>query len=205
MLFLLTGDVQIGKTRWLEHLVDELSDAGVPCYGVIAPGIWVESSSAHANEQGFEKLGIDNRLLPSGKTIRFADRVDIARDRGTFDAESEAGKVQLGWHIYDDALAEVNEHLATIPRLCCECGDRRGLLVIDELGRLELDHDGGLVEAVRLLEAGPQDCIADALLVVRETLFAKAEQRFAKAWGGAKAIAPMPKARVEIMREMLDR
>ena len=203
MLFLLTGDVQTGKTRWLDCLISELVADGVQCYGVVAPGVWVESSGSCANEQGFEKLGIDNRLLPGGKTIRFADRIDIAKDNGTFDAESEAGKVQLGWHIYDGALAQVNEYLATIPKLCRETSNRRGLLVIDELGRLELDHDGGLTQAVKLMESGPQGCITDALLVVRETLAPKAEQRFAHAWESMKSIAPTPEATAEMKKHIL--
>lgn len=203
MFFLLTGDVQIGKTRWLDQLVDELTDADVPCYGVIAPGVWVESSRLHANEQGFEKLGINNRLLPGGETIRFADRIDIAKDKGTFDAESEAGMVELGWHIYDDALAEVNGYLATIPKLCREGDNLRGLLIIDELGRLELNHNCGLVEGIKLLEAGPQGCITDALLVVRETLALKAEQRFASLWDDALAIAPTPEAADRVKGQML--
>ena len=40
MLFLLTGDVQIGKTRWLERLAAELAGDGVPVAGVLAPGVW---------------------------------------------------------------------------------------------------------------------------------------------------------------------
>ena len=35
MLFLLTGDVQIGKTRWLERLAAELAGDGVPVAGVL--------------------------------------------------------------------------------------------------------------------------------------------------------------------------
>lgn len=42
MLFVLTGDVQIGKTRWLERLVSDLEERRVISYGVIAPGIWVD-------------------------------------------------------------------------------------------------------------------------------------------------------------------
>ena len=66
MLFLLTGEVQIGKTRWLESLVTELADCGVSCVGVLAPGQWVPAEGEHADANGFEKLGIDNVLLPSG-------------------------------------------------------------------------------------------------------------------------------------------
>ena len=58
MLFLLTGEVQIGKTRWLESLVAELGAFGVPCAGVLAPGQWVPSTGPHADANGFEKLGI---------------------------------------------------------------------------------------------------------------------------------------------------
>ena len=67
MLFLLTGEVQIGKTRWLESLVTELGAFGVPCAGVLAPGQWVPSMGPRADANGFEKLGIDNVLLPGGE------------------------------------------------------------------------------------------------------------------------------------------
>ena len=69
MLFLLTGEVQIGKTRWLESLVTELADRGVPCAGVLAPGRWVPSEGEHADENGYEKLGIDNVLLPASVSL----------------------------------------------------------------------------------------------------------------------------------------
>ena len=44
MLFLLTGDVQIGKTRWLERLAAELAGDGVPVAGVLAAGTIAEVS-----------------------------------------------------------------------------------------------------------------------------------------------------------------
>ena len=110
MLFLLTGEVQIGKTRWLESLVTELADRGVPCAGVLAPGQWVPSEGEHADANGFEKLGIDNVLLPSGERIPFARRGDLARADGTFDEESQAAKAELAWHIDDEAIARVNAH-----------------------------------------------------------------------------------------------
>lgn len=197
MLYILTGDVQIGKTRWLQQLVERLRDEGVTCYGVIAPGDWVASESPHANADGFEKLGIWNVLLPEGERIRFADRKDLAKANGSFDGESEAGRAGLGWHISDDALAKVNEHFATIARQCseaaCDHAERgesgsRGLLVVDELGRLELQHDGGLTEAVKLLEQGPQGCIQDALVVARDTLAPIVEERFAHIWGGCEVL-----------------
>lgn len=189
MLYLLTGNVQTGKSRWLQQELARLTEDGVACHGVLAPGDWVPSDGAHADANGFEKLGIWNELLPEGERIRFADRRDIAKEHGLFEAQSEAGKAGLGWYIHDDAIARVNEHLAGIPARV-EGDDGRALLVIDELGRLELQHDGGLTEAVALMEHGPQGTMRDALVVVREELAPMAEKRFAEKWGGSTRIAP---------------
>lgn len=79
MLFILTGDIQIGKTRWLKSTCRKLAADGIPCAGVVAPGVWVPSEHGDAN--GFEKLGIDNLLLPQGERIPFARRRDLRRPR----------------------------------------------------------------------------------------------------------------------------
>ncbi len=199
MLYILTGEVQIGKSRWLEQLANDLGQAGVTCLGVIAPGVWIESDSAAANEHGYEKLGIDNLLLPERILIPFAQRVDIARENGTYHEESQAGRVGLGWHINEDALARVNAHLASIPKRAKSITGRK-LLVIDELGRLELHHDGGLVEAVKLLETGPQVGIENALVVARQRLADEVERRFDAMWSGAVQLAPSPDTARLIMR-----
>ena len=86
MLFLLTGDVQIGKTRWLERLAAELSGDGVQVAGVLAPGVWrvrepheVPGERGLAGEGRFEKLGIDNVLLPSW--LRFPRERRLCREK----------------------------------------------------------------------------------------------------------------------------
>lgn len=189
MLFTLTGNVQIGKSRWLERLADDLSHLGVTCYGVIAPDIWIESNANAANDQGYEKLGINNLLLPENVTVPFAQRADIARANGTYADLSQAGRAGLGWHIDDTAIARVNEHLSSIEKRA-EDDRRRKLLVIDELGRLELDHESGLIEAMRLLRNGPCAGMEDTLVVVREALADRVEFLFAETWGGFLRIAP---------------
>ena len=184
MLFLLTGDIQIGKTRWLEALVAGLQGAGVRCAGVIAPGRWRE----HRDESGdvtYEKLGIDNVLLPQGERICFGMRRDLAQAQGIEDVGSQSAQAGLGWEISDAAIAQVNRHFASLTGL-----QGADLLVIDELGRLELLRDEGLVEAVRVLAAGPQGACQNALVVVRETLVERAEERFGSAWGGSVRISP---------------
>ena len=90
MLFILTGDVQSGKTRWLERLVAELAADGVESRGVLAPGVWRPRADGDdgglrppgSGEGAYEKLGIDNVLLPQGERLRFARRRDLAERDG---------------------------------------------------------------------------------------------------------------------------
>ncbi len=191
MLFILTGEVQIGKSRWLMQLVDKLEQAGIACLGVVAPGVWIESDGENANDQGYEKLGIDNLLLPDRTPVHFAQRLDIARKNGTYVEKSQAGRVGLEWHIDEEALKQVNQHLASMPNhVELKLGSK--LLIIDELGRLELEHDGGLIEAIKLLEAGPQKGIEDALVVTRQRFADDVERRFGATWGESIQLSPSP-------------
>lgn len=227
MLYLLTGEVQTGKTRWLEALIARLAESGVAAYGVLAPGVWVP-----AEPSGFEKLGIDNVLLPEGRRIPFARREDLAHIEGGFDPESQAAKAHLKWHISDSAIAEVNQHLASIPAridemraraldgcngasvLPCRqgsgCDSRngegvsagevadksagkrvsRGIIVIDELGPLELRRGQGIMRGVELLERGPMPGVQNAILIVRSSLADMADERFSEVWGGSVRILP---------------
>lgn len=124
MLFLLTGDVQIGKTRWLEKLCGDLAAAGVCVAGVIAPGQWVplaegQPSGRHGfdGEGRFEKLGIDNVLLPQGERIVFARRRDLAEGDQPFAQGEQAKAAQLAWAISDEAIAQVNNHFAMLAKM----------------------------------------------------------------------------------------
>lgn len=197
MLFLLTGEVQIGKTRWLESLVTELADCGVSCAGVLAPGQWVPSEGEHADANGFEKLGIDNVLLPSGERIPFARRGDLARADGTFDEESQAAKAELAWHIDDAAIDRVNAHFNEIATHASAAAP--GLLIVDELGRLEIWRGGGLTSAMALLAQGPTTAFPHALVVVRDYLLDAAEALLAEAWPDHCRIKPNDAAREAIL------
>lgn len=198
----------MGKTRWLQALCATLERSGVGVCGVIAPGEWVE----HAAEDGsvsYEKLGITNVLLPEGTKVPFARRRDLSLAEGMFDSRSQAARSQLGWAIDDGAIARVNEHLARLlandeaaadtggvakakdAEASAAASRERNLLVIDELGRLELCAGEGLVSAVALLDRGATEAIPHALIVVRDQLLDIAMERFADAsWGGMQAIFP---------------
>ncbi|MDR1422787.1 MAG: hypothetical protein LBI64_08010 [Coriobacteriales bacterium] len=237
MLFILTGDIQIGKTRWLTILCEELMGRGIICRGVLSPGIWrrhfanddangMEARTADDSAPTFEKLGIETVLLPSGERFPFALRRDLAESApvGTTIAvgapeqaatTGQADRAQLGWAIRDEAIMAVNAHfdkLAThMPGRAgmgiqsSNDGDARhdigiqadddtqarpGLLVVDELGRLELLHEGGFTSAVRLLDGGPSPACSHALIVVRDQLASLALARFAPVWSDISIISP---------------
>lgn len=219
MLFLLTGDVQIGKTRWLEGLVAALADVGVGAAGVVAPGQWVPSAGPEADANGYEKLGIDNLLLPEGRHVPFARRRDLAHAEGSFDEGSQAARAQLAWHIFDDAIGQVNEHFEQLAAEACRlaaadaacesaaaateglCAPvRPRLLVVDELGRLELWKGEGLTAAVALLQQGPSAAFPHALVVVRDYLLPEARQLLEPAWGPAALIGPTPEAAQQVLQ-----
>lgn len=197
MLFILTGDIQIGKTRWLERTCRNLAEGSIPCAGVIAPGVWVPSDHGDAN--GFEKLGIDNLLLPQGERIAFARRRDLAQAEGTFDPNSQSAKMKLGWEISDDAISQVNAHFDRIAERASG-NATPGLLVVDELGQLELLRNGGLTSALAALDRGPTPAFPHALIVVRDTLIAYARERFESAWGAPQPIGPTDDAADAIAR-----
>ena len=209
MLFLLTGEVQIRKTRWLEALVADLAERGVPCAGVLAPGQWVASAGERADGNGYEKLGIDNVLLPDGERVSFARRGDLARADGTFDEGSQAAQAELAWHISDAAIERVNAHFEKLRSLACAESvpesegsprlRRPGLLVVDELGRLEIWRGGGLTEAVALLAEGPSAAFPHALVVVRDYLADDAEALLAEAWPDRMRIAPDKEGQVAVL------
>lgn len=204
MLFLLTGDVQIGKTRWLESLCASLQAAGTCVAGVVAPGQWVprpegQPGGKHGFDGAgrFEKLGIDNVLLPQGTRIEFARRRDLAAKSKAFTEGTQAKAAKLGWAISDTAIAQVNAHFAALAKQAAN--ETRlaphAVLVVDELGRLELLRGCGLTNALAILDAGPTPQFPHAIAVVRETLLDEARRRFEPRWGKATVIGPDDAAR----------
>lgn len=226
MLFVLTGGIQTGKTRWLGRLVGALGAEGVRCAGVMAPGVWRKRRCGTALSAGelavgsraepnFEKLGIDNVLLPGGERVPFARRVDLACQAGAYDSRSQSARAGLGWAIDDAAIARVNAHFRELaakagpeieaaesvgssvsgvrsadPSLADARQHVASLLIVDELGRLELMRGEGLVEAMALLDRGPTRAFPHALVVVREDLLPLAHKRLAPAWGAPEPIRP---------------
>ncbi len=295
MLFVLTGEVQTGKTRWLLRLIDTLRDSGIKSEGVVAPGVWRDDG-----EGGFEKLGIENRILPDGPTVEFARRAVRAND---------ADGQHAFWEFSQDAIAQVNEHFDKLLDESVEdasdggttvgaevfagaesaeradangasgaiadagavadvegarsngaaeyfegaegvntaiydmdrevalgdgarpdvfrnertdvsretfrssgeadarsdegnelVADARRLLVVDELGWMELERGEGLVNAMKLLDRGPTPRCPHALVVVRASLVSLARERFESVWETVCEIAPNDEGEAAVKR-----
>lgn len=228
MLLVLTGDIQTGKTTWLLGAVNRLEAAGVAVEGVVAPGAWRPVDAGDLGYDGanaplaagpgaagewaqagvgrrYDKLGIDNVLLPEHETMPFARREDLARAEGRFDVQSQAARAGLVWHIDDRAIGRVNAHFDALATHIAERtaaggaaeGDGSGkprhrVLVVDELGRLELMCGEGLTSAMALLARGPQGYYDHAVVVARDMLGLndRVEELFADVWCGSARITP---------------
>ncbi len=197
MLYILTGEIQTGKTRWLQALIDKLVQEGVPLEGVLAPGVWRPNP---AKPNGFEKLGIDNVMLPGGEVVPFACRRDLASgETSKMELQGMPADMKLAWAFSDEAVERVNAHFAELA--AGEAPARPGLLVVDELGRLELERGGlGLTGAVDLVAQGPRPGWPHALIVVRDWLVPRARMVFGPAWNNEiREVGPAQKTVEELL------
>lgn len=210
MLLILTGQIRTGKTTWLRARVGALEAAGVACYGVTAPGVW--------DGRG-RKVAIDNELLPGQGRVRLARAADPAEAGGMawdFDAAAlarvnahlaglrgdgphESG--QRGGGLDGDGPHESGQRggrpAGDMPREDSPHEDappthaaRPGLLVVDELGPLELRRGAGLTEALALLAEGPTPAWPHALVVVRAGLAKEAAALLGPTWGEVRELRP---------------
>ena len=197
MLYLLTGDIQNGKTRWLQALVGELEKHRVPVAGVLAPGIWRESPTQTG---AYEKLGIDNVLLPGGERLAFARRREDVPGQAAHTSCTQSESERLRWAMSDEAITRVNGHFANLAASAPAPGAQDGLLVVDELGRLELMRGLGLTAAMKLLLHGPRPGWPHAIVVVRSWLLPRAHELLDDAWAGeVRETAPNDAAREELL------
>ena len=202
MLFILTAPRKSGKTRWLETLTAALSAVEIPCYGVLAPGRW-----RALPDGSFKKLGIDNVLLPQGTLVPFA-APNTDKQTGTTNAASLQGSpasrepvATSGWTFSADSISQVNAHLAEI--YANSATAHPGLLVIDELGPLELCRNIGLTQALKIASVGPTHAWPHAIVVVRPKLAETAIERFSPAWGTPRCIAPTPESRALVLARLV--
>jgi hypothetical protein len=176
MLYLLTGDIESGKTSWLKRVVATLQARSVPLYGFISPAVFKEHG------QTLEKVAIDCQLLPEKTVMRFGWRDDEADNRGgdqpsSLSASLHTSAIKLRWRFDDAVLCVLNHRLAIYDQE----HPVPGLFIVDELGFLEFRSQEGVREALRIFDEG---CYQDAIAVIRPSLLDEAYARWTSGAGG---------------------
>lgn len=146
-LIVITGPSGAGKTTWCAELVAQARERGLRVAGLLSPGVFDDG----------HKWAIDVVDLTTGARRRLALR------RSSPDPTSPT----RNWQFDDDALAWGSAILAA--QGPCD------LLIVDELGPLELQHGQGWHQALPLFE---RSAYRLACAVVRPGLLAHFTARF---------------------------
>jgi len=146
-LAVVTGPSGAGKTTWCTALTDVAQACGLRIGGLLSPAVF----------EGSVKTGIDLTDLSSGATRRLAHRrttpqPDAPTRRWQFEAET------VRWA--NEVLSEITD---------CD------LLLLDELGPLELVHGKGFTAGLEVLNRQPYRI---GLTVIRPSLLVEAQRRW---------------------------
>ena len=159
LVFLVSGDRGVGKTTLCERLVGEARGRGITAGGVLCPGIF---------GQGGEKTGCLARDVSTGKEWPLGSRT-----------EDLDGIRWKGWSFSRLGFQQANRAV----RDALDSG--RGLVVLDEVGPVELRLRSGLEPSLRRLDemfrdAGTRDAgqSPSALLIVRTELLEELSARY---------------------------
>jgi nucleoside-triphosphatase len=143
-LYALSGPRGAGKTTFCRSLIAGGRQAGRDVAGVISPAVVVDG----------ERVGFDV------EDIRSSARLSLGHC-----APQPGFSLKLGrWFINPSALAWANQVLGG----CCPCD----LLIVDEVGPLELQRGEGWTNGLTALQRGPYRA---AVVVVRPELLAAAQ------------------------------
>ncbi len=146
-IILLTGDFQSGKTNLCLELYKLAQVTNIRVGGVISPAVF----------EGDKKIAIDVLDLKSGIRNRLAELKTSQQS----DLETQR------WSFFSDVVDWGNKMLEeAIP---CD------LLMIDELGPLELQRGKGWVAGFSVIESGDY---STALIVIRPSLVEEAARRW---------------------------
>ena len=156
LLVLITGESEAGKTTWCRALIDRALARDLNPSGLISPAVFDSGS----------KIAIDLIDIASHERKRLAER--RAADQPT-----RNGKGTRNWLFNDLVLAWGNAVLLNL--------HLTDLLIIDELGPLELLENDGLTSGLKLIDERQYRL---ACVVIRPSLLATALDR----WPWAKVL-----------------
>ena len=148
---LLTGPVGVGKTTIAGRVTDLARHQSLVCGGLLAPAL---------KDRRGQKIGIWGLDLLTGqrRVLARTDRDLAGPGIGPYSFDPAA----LDW-----ALDAVENALDATQPVC-------QLLVVDEIGKLELWHSNGLAPVLSRLAAGQA---SHALVLVRESLLAELQAK----------------------------
>lgn len=159
-LALVTGESGAGKTTWCLELVRQARHSGLAPVGLVSPGMY----------QAGIKVAIDLIELETGENRR------LAMKKGDRTSSSSPGLATLAWNFDPAVLAWGNE---VLDRLTLS-----SLVILDELGPLEILDHKGLTSGLRLID---QRQYQMACVVIRPRLLPAALERWP--WGEALDIS----------------
>jgi|GEM_PF-247811 len=154
-LILVTGLRQTGKTTWCRALVDQAEREGINAAGLLAPAVF----------DGRHKSAIDQLNLRTGEIRRLAERQRAFKGRWAFGNNDP----RTAWTFDDETIAWANAVLEN------ERGANPAVVVVDELGPLELIHGEGVASALSILDERRYRL---AVVVVRSSLVPRALDRW---------------------------
>jgi nucleoside-triphosphatase THEP1 len=146
-IFVLTGDKGSGKTTLLTELVKEFQMKGFRVGGIISPVVYEESTRI-----GFDVLNIKNQ-----------NRTQLCR------ISSEGKRIKVGdFEFFEEGIRFGYEALDLKNLSSCK------LIIIDEVGPLELEGNGWAASLDRIVD----NLSCPLLLVVRKSLLEKVSERW---------------------------
>lgn len=160
-LALVTGESGAGKTTWCLELARQARRLNLAAVGLISPAVF----------QDGVKVGIDLLEVKTGEKRRLATK------KGSPASSLAPETVTLAWNFDPAGLAWGNAILAGLAPA--------ELLILDELGPLEILDDRGLTAGLRLVDERQYRL---ACVVIRPRLLPAALERWP--WGEALEISP---------------
>jgi len=148
-LILITGPSGSGKTTFCIRLASLVVEAGLSVGGILCPAVFASG----------KKVGIDQLDISSGERQRLGVR------------SNNTGDSTVGcWHMDEAVIAWGNQIISGL--------NDEDIIIIDELGPLELEEGSGYQQALHLLDEGRY---RTAFVVVRPALLPLAQLRWPQA------------------------